>query len=274
MSLEFCSLTSGSCGNVSVIRTDKVCVLIDLGCSQEYLLKNLSDLKVNPSNINAVLLTHAHSDHMSAAGFSLICKNNIPLYLHRDVFDDLSVKFKNKIELCNSRIFDDEFNVGGIAVRPFAVSHKDARISKTFGFTLKTRIDGRVYKIGYMTDTGKVSEAVKEVLADSNLLFIEANYDPKLLDMSFRYAQNKNWISGNFGHLENSQAAIAICDIKEMSCSKDSLKYVFLAHLSGEHNTRALALDAVQKEMEQRNISGVSLLIAPRMARGQIVKLG
>jgi phosphoribosyl 1,2-cyclic phosphodiesterase len=211
---------------------------------------------------------------MSAAGFSLICKNNIPLYLHRDVYDDLSDKFKNKIERCNAQIFDDEFNIDSLTVRPFMVSHKDERISCTLGFTVKTRIDGRVYKIGYMTDTGKVSEAVKKVLADSDILFIEANYDPKLLDMSFRYAQNKKWISGNFGHLENSQTACAVCDIKEMSCSKDSLKYVVLAHLSGEHNSRALALDAVQKEMEQRNISGISLLIAPRMARGQIVKLG
>lgn len=274
MFLEFCPLTSGSCGNVSLIKTEQLCLLIDLGCSLDYLLTNLSKSQVEPSDIKAVLLTHAHSDHMSAAGFSFLCNHKIPLYLHDDLFEDLRQRFQSKIEKCNVRIYDGEFDVGTFAIKPFTVSHKDGKIRRALGFTLKTKMGGRVYKIGYMTDTGKVSEAVKEVLADSDILLIESNYDPKLLEMSFRYPQNKQWLSGQWGHLENSQAAQAICDIKEMSKVKESLKYVFLAHLSGEHNTRDLALSAVKKALLERNISGISLLIAPRLMRGETVILG
>ncbi|GHT60173.1 hypothetical protein AGMMS49531_05610 [Endomicrobiia bacterium] len=99
MSLNFCILASGSSGNCSVIWDKKTTVLIDCGCSSKYVVENLNKLGLLPKNLTAAFITHARTDHLSASGLGLLWKNNIPIYLHEDSYEDiykkLVVKLKN-----------------------------------------------------------------------------------------------------------------------------------------------------------------------------------
>ncbi|MDR0977573.1 MAG: MBL fold metallo-hydrolase [Endomicrobium sp.] len=271
--MNFCILASGSSGNCSIIWTDKTAALIDFGCSSKYLTDNLHILGILPQNLNIVMITHAHIDHISASGLNFIAKNNIPIYTHEDIFKDILKKYENKIKKCKKIPFLKNFSFKDLIVEFFDVHHKDANISKTIGFTLRCFLNKKEYKIGYVTDTGMICKEIINSLTNSNILVIESNYNRMMLDSSFRTYNNKKWILSNYGHLSNEDAADAICKIKKQSSKEDSLKYVFLAHLSQQHNTRDLALKTVSQIFLKNNIKNIKLLIAERNHKSPVIRI-
>jgi phosphoribosyl 1,2-cyclic phosphodiesterase len=134
-------------------------------------------------------------------------------------------------------------------------------------------VQGRKYKIGYATDTGKVCKNMIKNLSDSNILVIESNYDRQMLDSSFRPYENKRWVLSDWGHLANEDAAEAIAEIKIKSTGPDSLKYVFLAHLSYHHNSPEIALEASREMLYSQNINDVKLFAAKRKERCPVIKI-
>ena len=273
MGLNFCILASGSGGNCSVLWTDKAAVLIDCGCSSKYLAENLSALNIDPRNLTAAVITHAHIDHISASGFNFLLKNEIPVYLHVDTLDDVCRKYGQKADKCNAVAFSGPFNIKDISVTPFDVRHKDAKIKRAMGFAFCAIVNGRKYKIGYMTDTGTVSKNMAASLADSNILIIESNYDREMLNLSFRPYENKRWVLSEWGHLDNEDAAKAIAEIKMNSTAKDSLKYVFLAHISEHHNHPELALKVTKETLLSKNITDINLFAAKRNQRSRAIRI-
>lgn len=271
--IQFCTLASGSNGNMAIIKTIKKVIAIDFGCGINFICQSLECFGLEAKNLDAVFITHAHSDHLSKSGFAFLCKYKIPLYCHQSVWLDICKRFQNYDE-CNKYVYEDKFHFFDIFVRPFNVYHKDRAVSQNLGYTFESAVAGRVYKIGYLTDTGKITDAIKKILADSNILTIESNYDARLLKESFRPRQNKEWVASDFGHLGNVESAQAICDIKMLSTSKESLKYVFLAHLSAQHNSPEIALNTVCAFLKQKKISDIRTLVAPRGRRGKAIKIG
>ena len=87
--------------------------------------------------------------------------------------------------------FNDGFKIKDIIIEPFDVYHKDDNISRTLSFAFSSYVQGRKYKIGYMTDTGKVCKNIINSLKNSNILIIESNYDRQMLNASFRPYENK-----------------------------------------------------------------------------------
>ena len=132
----------------------------------------------------------------------------------------------------------------------------------------------RNYKIGYITDSGKICDNMKNFLVNSNILVIESNYNKQMLETSSRPYENKQWILSDFGHLSNEDAAKAISEIKKLSTVKDSLKYVFLAHISSHHNTYEFAKQAVNKTLLNNNITEMTLLIAKRKSKSPTIRIG
>lgn len=271
--LNFCILASGSSGNCSVLWTDKSAVLIDCGCSARYIVDSLATLGIKPSDLSAVVITHAHIDHISASGLNFLLKNNIPIHLHEDTLEDVFEKYGNKADECYTVTFNDSFKIKDIEINPFDVYHKDGKIFRTLGFSFSSFVQGRKYKIGYMTDTGKVCKNIINSLADSNILVIESNYDREMLNSSFRPYENKRWVLSEWGHLSNEDAAQAIAEIKMISKAADSLKYVFLAHLSRHHNDARLALQVSKEMLLSQNIDDVRLFAAKRKERCPAIKI-
>jgi len=256
-----------------VIWTDKTAVLIDCGCSSKYITEKLSEIGLEPSNITAAVITHAHIDHLSASGLGFLCKYEIPLHLHYDTLEDICQKYGDKVEECRTVSFDGGFKIKDISVEPFDVHHKDGKISRALGFVFSSVVKGRKYKIGYLTDTGKVSGNIAKTLADSNILVIESNYDRQMLDSSFRPYENKKWVLSEWGHLDNEDAARAIAEIKMLSTAPDSLKYVFLAHISRHHNYPELALQTAKELLYSQNITDITLFAAKRDQRCRSIKI-
>lgn len=273
MSLNFCVLSSGSSGNCSVIWTDKTAILIDLGCSSKYLTENLDILGISPQKLEAVMITHAHMDHISASGFNFIAKNNIPICTHENVLKDISKKYGDKIEKCANITFSKNFELKDLAIESFDVHHKDRNISKTLGFTFFHFLNKRQYKIGYITDTGKICDKIIANLINTNILVIESNYNRMMLEASLRPYDNKAWILSDNGHLSNECAAMAVCKIKKLSTKADSLKYVFLAHISHHNNTQDLALKTAREIFSQNNINDIKLFTAKRKQKSPTIRI-
>jgi len=273
MSLNFCVLASGSSGNCSILWTENAAVLIDCGASAKYIEENLALCGIEPKDLTAAVITHAHTDHISASGFNLLIKNNVPIYSHEEVLENIFDKFPDKSLQCDARAKNSGFRIKGITVESFDVYHRDAKISKTLGFTFTAEVCARKYKVGYATDTGKVCENIVKKLSDSNILVMESNYDKEMLDASPRPYENKKWILSDFGHLSNESAASAIAEIKISSKAADSLKYVFLAHLSEHHNYPELALKISKDVVEREKICGVNIFAAKRNKKSRAIKI-
>ncbi|GHT24916.1 MBL fold metallo-hydrolase [Endomicrobiia bacterium] len=273
MSLNFCILASGSSGNCSVIWTEKATALIDCGCSAKYIIENLGALGIVPQNLTAALITHAHRDHISTSGLGFLHKNNIPVYLHEDAFEDAFRKYGQKIEECASIPLYENFKIKDIFVESFEVYHKDENVSRTVGFTFSSEINARKYKIGYVTDTGRICRKIIRNLIDSNILVLESNYNRMMLDSSFRSYDNKKWVLSDWGHLANEDAASAIAEIKMLSAGRDSLKYVFLAHISSHHNTPEIALKTTKEILISKGISDIKLFTARRKHRCPVIRI-
>jgi phosphoribosyl 1,2-cyclic phosphodiesterase len=239
----------------------------------DFICKNIGELVDGSFKIDAVFITHAHTDHLSPNALTFLCQNNIPIYTHAKVWDDICRKFGKKAHKCNEKIFEGGFYFKDMEVSPFSVYHKDNAVSQTIGYAFRADVAGRVYKIGYATDIGQMTDGVKKALQNCNILAIEANYDRGLLDMSFRPRKNKKWITSGWGHLENNQAGQAICDIKKNSTAKDSLKHVFLSHLSKDHNNPHMAVKTIGGMLNEHKISDVNLLIARRAMRSKSITI-
>jgi phosphoribosyl 1,2-cyclic phosphodiesterase len=273
LSLNFCILASGSSGNCSVIWNEKTAILIDCGCSSKYIVENLNKLGLCAKNLTAAFITHAHTDHISVLGLSFLRNNNIPVYLHEDSYEDIYRKYGSKIEECVNIPFYKSVEIGNILVESFDVYHKATNVSRNFGFVFYCVINARKYKIGYLTDTGKICSAIIKKLINSNILVIESNYNRMMLDLSFSPYDNKKWTTSGWGHLSNEDAANAICAIKQLSTSKDSLKYVFLAHISQRHNTQDIAMKTAKEILLSKGINDIKLFAAKRKQKSQAIRI-
>jgi phosphoribosyl 1,2-cyclic phosphodiesterase len=272
LGLNFSIISSGSSGNCSILWNEKTAILIDCGCSAKYLCRQLKNLNVNTKKLYSVI-THAHIDHISLSGINFLQKNQIPVYINKNIFQDIFKKYEQKIKNCLCINYDKNFKIDNIVVNSFDAYHKDNNISRTCGFTFFSKVKKRSYKIGYVTDTGKICNNIIKTLANSNILVIESNYNKQLLENSFRPYENKQWILSDFGHLSNEDTAKAIIEIKRLSTVKDNLKYVFLAHISKHHNTYELAKNTVNKILLNNKITGINLLVAKRESKSPTIRI-
>lgn len=212
-------LESGSRGNACVVRDDHTCILIDCGGTKKYLMTALAEVGVSLDDIDALLITHDHSDHISQI------KHFRELTVYAPVaIDDVDVMHVEPMK---------EFVVASCKVLPLALSH-DAM--HTTGYVL----DNGQEKLVYITDTGYIKEEYLPLLQDADYIVMECNHDVDLLMQSRRPQYVKARIYSDEGHLCNEDCADILARILS-----PKTRTVFLAHISQEANTRELALDVV-----------------------------
>ena len=240
MSLFFCSFSSGSSGNCYLVKTDKAAVLIDAGISAKRILNELERSDTPCDKVKALFLTHEHHDHVTGARVLLKKLKEAKVYAsagtlegtkRRDSYKDLS--FENDVDESRQvKITPDEaVTIEDMTIRAFRTLH-DAE--EPYGYSISS--DKK--HIALVTDTGALTEEMLEYVADADVLVIEANHDTELL-RSGRYPPYlKRRILSDHGHLSNNQAAEALLRLFDYFNKK---RFVFLAHLSGENNTPAIA---------------------------------
>ncbi len=222
-------LASGSSGNSFLVVNDGAAVLVDAGLSRRELERRMSVFGVEPTQVEAVLLTHEHTDHVRGArGF---CQGN-----GKKAYGTRGTLSLTPLEGVRGATMVPavEYEIGSFKVRPFRVKHLAA---EPVAFSLRTDS----VKISIASDLGSVTPAVAREIAGSDMMLIEANYDEKML-MEGEYPEFlKQAIDGENGHLSNTDAgALARSAVSERT------KHVTLVHLSKENNTPELARHAVE----------------------------
>lgn len=228
--MRIVNLASGSKGNSTFISYGNTKILIDVGLTEKKLTEQLLLIGEKIENIQGVCITHEHIDHIRGLK-TLAKKHDMVFYVHKTLAESLALA---DIEFKEGKLFkfeNIEFSVGELEVKPFEISHDAIR---PVGFTV--RVFGNKQKAGFVTDLGIVSDTVKRELQGSKMVFIESNYDEKML-MGGSYPKIiKERIKGQFGHLSNVQ-------------SLELAKYLFdtgtkcfvLSHISENNNTHELA---------------------------------
>ncbi len=244
--MEFFTLASSSSGNAALARCGDTAVLIDAGISARRIAQSLAQLGMMPDALRAILITHAHSDHVSGLA-TLSKKYDVPVYASRAASQFLVCA----ADALHPFAPGDVFSVGAFEVRSFRTSH-DAAGSVDY------RLDCADGSLGLLTDTGYVTDEAADALAGVDLLLLEANHDVETLQSGPYPYYLKRRILGTEGHLSNDAAAEFA-----LRCCIDGTRDILLAHLSAENNTPAMAEYAVARRLQSAGFS-IRLGVAPR----------
>ncbi len=231
-------LGSGSAGNSALIATDHCKILVDGGLSARQLVLRLEQCGVAPEQLDGVLLTHEHGDHI--CGLEVLCRKfHVPIYCNALTAE--AVRCDGAFERYRSwRIFQTgtEFSICDITVQTFPVPHDAV---DPLGFVFQAGSAG----LGFITDLGYATRLIVERLRPVQTLVIETNHDEKLLQNdTHRPWPVKQRIQSRHGHLSNAAAAGVI---EELLSGK--IERVVLGHLSRDCNTPALALETVRASL-------------------------
>ncbi len=257
---ESCPLFSGSSGNAIYIGGGHTKILVDAGMPASALGAQLLDLDIDPATIDGILVTHEHSDHIKGLG-AFARKHQTPIYVTPKTWQAMRGCLGNTEKLKPQFIEANQvFYLGDLAIFPFQTSHDAA---DPVGFRIATDRG----KVAVCTDLGKLTAGVKEALAGVDTIYLEANYDDHLL-FSGRYPYLlKKRISGEKGHLSNTDAGLLGAELVKSGCRK-----LILSHLSQENNFPELAELTVAQALRQAGIqvdTDVTLETAPRHSRGR-----
>lgn len=215
-------LGSSSGGNASVINAGESTLLVDAGISARRIGRGVEACGLSLSNIAGIFITHEHIDHIRGLGV-LSGKMKVNFFCSRHLRSDLrTLAPEAHFTFLEPGV---KVQVGNISVLPMSVNH-DAL--DPLGFVFEA--DG--VRLGYITDTGKISREMLLFLRELDAIYLESNYDPEMLKNSGRPPYLIQRIESSWGHLSNEQAGTLIEQI-----AHPGLRHVILAHLSSECNT-------------------------------------
>lgn len=257
---KFCNLYSGSSGNCSFVETDNTKLLIDCGVSSKKVEEALNSVHVNISDINGILISHEHSDHIK--GLATICKKyNLPIYANNSTFTNINqnIPDDNKIRFKSN----EKFEIGDIKIYPFSIPHDAA---EPCGFNLYNSNK----KLTIATDIGHIDNKILHNLDESDFLLLESNYEPNMLKCSRYPYLLKKRILGPNGHLSNEEAGLAITQLV-----RSGLKNIMLGHLSDQNNFPELAYQTVMTSIISKNVDvdKLKLQIADRYKPNNIIEV-
>lgn len=254
---------SGSSGNAIFVETAGAKLLIDAGQSGKNITRALEEgCNTNPRELDALLITHAHRDHIAGVGI-LSRRYRLPVYATAGAWQEMNgligavqPRLKNIIEP------DKTWQLGDIRIETFPTSH-DAL--EPVGFILS---DGEGKTVGIATDSGVFTARMGKALLNMDCLVLEANHDTAMLHNGPYPWPLKKRIAGVLGHLSNEGAGQAL-----LKTIGEKTKRVILAHLSAENNKPSLALETVRSALETNQVSleDVDIEVAPRHQPGRCV---
>ncbi len=237
--MRLCSIASGSSGNCIYVGNDNTHLLVDTGISKKKIEEGLHILEVDGKEIDGILITHEHSDHIQGLGvFSR--KYEVPIYATKGTLQGIrEYKGLGKMPegLLHEISANKSFPVGDLDIHPFTISH-DAK--EPTGF----RISDTKKSIAVATDLGIYDQYIVENLKNLDAVLLEANHDVHMVEVGPYPYHLKQRVLGKQGHLSNELSGRLLCDILH-----EGLKYVMLGHLSKENNYEELAYETVKLEV-------------------------
>jgi len=244
--LRVCLLASGSKGNSLFIEAGETRILVDAGLSAREISARLSTIGISGSEINGIVVSHEHSDHIRGAG-TFARKFAIPVIISYPTSRQTGDHFRS------TRLIEFEsgcsFEFRDICFDPFPITHDSA---DPVGLVIECSQG----KIGIATDLGIVTRLVREKLKDCRILVLETNHDEDLLVNGPYPWHLKQRIKSRHGHLCNRESADLLNDVLN-----ERLEGVFLAHLSEVNNHPDLAVEAFNEKLSRQNVCSPEVFI-------------
>ena len=240
--IRVCNLSSGSEGNCTYVEINSTKLLIDAGISAAKMVAGLHKLGIQPTEIQAILISHEHSDHIK--GLDVFAgKYNTNIYAHKNLWSVLNKKLTRVLSLYKHVFFDQPFSIGDATIESVEVPH-DALHTSAFSVS-----DGQ-NAFSIITDLGDYDDNILSLARNSALVYIESNHDEEMLRKNQNYSYHlKARILSKKGHLSNNQCARVIEKLSQMKT-----RQFVLSHLSKENNTPDLAYQTVCSYLATKNI--------------------
>lgn len=244
MKIRFISLASGSSGNCYYLGTEQYGILIDAGLAVRTARKALKEVGIGIETIRAVFITHDHADHIKAVG-GWGEKLHIPVYATALTHEGINRSYCMTEKLLTSaRTLEkgQTMQIEDFCIEPFEVPHDG---TDNVGYRIEA--DGKIFC--FLTDLGEITPTAAHYIVQANYLIIEANYDEEMLQMG-PYSQHlKERIASRTGHLSNAVTAHFLAEN-----FNESLRYIWLCHLSKDNNHPELAYKTVEWELRQHGV--------------------
>jgi len=247
-------LSSGSKGNTTYIESKNTKILIDAGNSSKYILEKLTELNINPKEIDAILITHTHIDHIK--GLQVLLKNINPcVYITEKMYPYL--EYLNNYQIIN----DDTIDLKDIKINIIKTSHDT---EDSVGYI----VNDEDKSIVYITDTGYINRKYFDILKDRNIYIMESNHDIEMLNNSKYPFELRQRILSDKGHLSNYDSAKYLSKF-----IGDKTKYIFLAHLSEENNTKDLAYNTLIERLNKENINVENIIMTNQNEKTELINI-
>ena len=236
-------LASGSKGNSTLIRTDKINILIDCGVTYQYLANELASIGISPKNLDVILITHTHSDHIKGLA-ALVKKTGIKVFILEEMLEEI----KNKVPYENINYYTNPLYLEDVKIDLIRISHDVEGV----GFIIESNNKNLVY----ITDTGYINRKYFSKMKNKNIYVIESNHDEKMLmEGPYPYILKQRVISDH-GHLSNNTTANYLNEIVG-----DRTNKIILAHISENNNTPELAYNTTRDILKEK-IDAKEIIIA------------
>lgn len=233
--MRFVSIASGSSGNCTYLGTEHTHLLIDAGIACKRIDNGISALGLKPQELDGILVTHEHSDHIS--GLRVFSKKHpVPIYGTRETLEAIErLDTRGEIDRGLYRVVrpDEQIVIGDFSVTPFSNSHDAAN---PVGY----RAEACGHAVGVVTDLGVYSQYTISHLLGLDIVLLEANHDVHMLEAGPYPFSLKRRILGRKGHLSNEMAGQLLGELLH-----DNMKHIVLGHLSKENNYAELAYETV-----------------------------
>ena len=249
VTVKFCVLASGSSGNAAFVSTGSTRILIDAGLSMRELRKRLASIDESLDAVDAILITHEHTDHVS--GLPVLARNrNLRAVIHMTRLTGPSIDW-GEVRPARLECFQAgaSFQIGDIEVQSFGIPH-DA--IDPVGFTFAAQ----GVRIGIATDLGYIPESIKFHLRRTDILLLEANHDLDMLKVGPYPWSVKQRVMSRVGHLSNLVMSDYLLQDLDSCTSR-----LILGHLSEQNNHPEIVRMIATQSLEQRGLA-TSLAIA------------
>lgn len=254
--MKVCVLASGSKGNVTYVEANNKKILLDAGKNYKYIKDRLKEINVDIKDINYILISHNHTDHISALK-SLVAKTKATIIISMQLLyeiDDLK-------DYDNILTIENELEVDDLLITSIHSSH-DAIDSRNF------IIDDGENKLAYVTDTGYVNNKYFNLLKNLDIYLFESNHDVELLQHGPYPDWLKRRVLGDNGHLSNKSSSFYLSKL-----IGDNTKKIVLIHLSEINNLESIALETINNTFMDYGINFNNIICARQNEKTEVIEV-